>query len=106
MSQAGQPKVINMLTMRNKMAAGTETDVKATTVITLNMTVKITWEDGMACWKKQQGSFQLLRVNVPHECRETETFGTFLLFIFTRDTTFVPSSVFLYPTYFLKKGSL
>ena len=89
------------------MAAGTETDVKATTVITLNMTVKSTWEDGMACWKKQQGSFQLLRVNVPHtsKCREMEIFVIFLLFVFTRDTPFVTFSVFLRSTFLQKMGS-
>ena len=48
-SHAGQPNVIKTSTMRNKMAAATETDIKAVAVVTLNTTVKNTWDDGMAC---------------------------------------------------------
>ena len=39
--------------MRNKMAAATETDIKAVAVVTLDTTVRNTWDDGIACWKKK-----------------------------------------------------
>ena len=48
-SHAGQPNVIKTSTMRNKMAAATETDINAVAVATLNTTVKNTCDDGMAC---------------------------------------------------------
>ena len=51
-SHAGQPNVIKTSTMRNKMAAATETDIKAVAVATLITTVKNTWDDGIACWNK------------------------------------------------------
>ena len=55
-SQAGQPNVIKTFTIRNKMAAGSETEVKAVAVMMLNIVVKATCEAGMACCKRKNYS--------------------------------------------------
>lgn len=56
MSQMGHTNVMKILTITNKMAAGTETEVSVATVIILKMTVKAIWDDGSACCKRKKNA--------------------------------------------------
>ena len=60
---------MKMLTIVNKMAAGMETDINATNVIMLNVTVRTVCDAGIPCCNKQNG------IHKPHYIRSVSAYA-------------------------------